>query len=394
MVLSWELDFEVALRVLRRRWWEEVADLLDRSSAEVVAFDELELDEDLEELGNAVSSAKLVRFAERCLGAQGPEPEDDPALRVLEAPPAKARAFLRLLGANLAFALRTDTLLAALVASLSGPAPRLEPAVVGGLLARARSARWTREALGSLPSDRREAALQGIVPGARAGDFSVAHARSTPEALGEAIGRVLASKGDLVPVDWGVRKSREEDSAQERWLVSLPRNGWCTVIARGGVSRDFAQALSGRSPALGRVVWAERAGERPRFAVFESSRLQDDEEKLLERVPDLSPDDVAGALRTLGIVAHDPLSSAATQSLVFADYVAEGRSSSPARLRRQGVVGFAFSPRGGRKPAADAPPWLLAAKKVGGKAVGGKKGKKGQQGKTGQKGASGKKPRS
>lgn len=343
MDLPWELDFEVALRVLRRRWWDEVSDLLEQSSGDALAFDELELDDDILELDKAVGSSKLARLALRSLGDAGPEPEGDPGLRALEALPERGRAFLRLVGANLAFALRTDELLSALARAPSGPAPRLAPEVVGGLLARARSARWAREALATLEAPLRERALGGVRPSSRAGDYRVLHARTTPEVLGEAIGRVVSRDG-LVPVDWGVRKSREEDSAKERWLVSRPHNSWATAIARGGVGRDLALALSAKVPSLGRVAWAERSGETARFAVFEGGRLLDDDERLRARIPDLELDDVAGALRTLGIVAHDPASPAGALSLVFQDYVAEGRSSSPARLRRQGVVGFAFSP--------------------------------------------------
>jgi hypothetical protein len=338
----WDTDSEVIVRVLRRRWWDEVHDLLGQSSADTLAFDELELDDDRAELERAVGVRKVALFAARALGDAGEEGDGDPALRALEAPPAEGRAFLRLLGANLAFALRSDELLAALVRAVKGPPPRIAPDTLGALLGRARSARWARETLGALEEPARTRALEAVRPAVRGGDFAVLHAVATAESLGGAIGRTLSHEG-LALVEWGVRRTKERDSADERYLVTRPSGGWVTVIARGGISRERAQSISRAAPALGRVVSAERSGERARFAIFEGGRATLDEEKLRERLGSLELDDVAGELRALGISIHDPASNAGATSLVFEDYVAEGRSSSPARLRRLGVEGFAFS---------------------------------------------------
>jgi hypothetical protein len=335
---SWEPDFEVVLRFVRRRWWSEVKDLLMESQGERLAFDDLDLDKDLAELGNAVGPTVLARLAVRSLTAAAPEPEDDPALRAVEAPePALARAFVRLLGANLAFTLRSDEVLLALAASANAAAPKLEPSVLGALLSRARSARDARAliARSSLPAAMKAEATSAVKSLARAGDFAVLHARTSPEELGEGLARLHARR-ELAPAPWGA-------GSAERAVATRPRGGFSTLVVPGGVPRELAAQLSGAAPGLGRIVWCERAGDAARFAVFEGGRVVDDETRLAARVGQpLERDDVMGALRALGITAHDEAAPGELTSFVFEDYATE--TSGPASLRKQRAVGLAFLP--------------------------------------------------
>jgi len=343
---DWETDLEVALRVLARRWEKEVSDLVSASLGERLAFDDLDLDDDLDEITRAVGQEKLARLARRGLAAGAPEREDDPAIRALGGDTGTARAFLRLMAANLAFVLRTDELLQLLARSAKeGAPPRISPADVGALLSRARSARWARNFLSglfSLSEKEREEALASVKPSARKGDFSVLHARTSPEEVGAALSRLLKRDRKLVSAPWGTRKTRDQDSVDERYVVTERRGGWSTLVAPGGVSRELATTLS-QAPFLGRVAWAASEGGAHHFSVLESGRTIDDDARLAASLGALEPDDVSGALRALGIVAHDELAPGEPTPLVFEEYVAPGKSSSPSRLRRMRAQGFAFS---------------------------------------------------
>src|SRR5581483_1444711 len=179
---------------------------------------------------------------------------------------------------------------------------------------RARSARRARELAGALPEPLRAEALAAIEPLAIAGDWSVLHARSTQEELGEAVERVLARK-QLVAVPWG----RAPDA--ERFVATRRRGGWVTLLGAKGVERELAAELS---TILGTILWAERKGDEARFARFERKQLAEELSGL---------DEVAGALRAHGVTAHDPKAPGKVVSLSWPDYAPPGERS-PARLRR------------------------------------------------------------
>jgi hypothetical protein len=316
---DWHTDFEVATRFFRRRWFDEVQDLLEASRGEALAFDDLDLDSDLMELGTAVSTDRLRQLALRGLG------DDERVLQTIEAEPALARAFLRLMAVNLAFHLRTDDLLLALVASAeNGPPPRLAPSDLGGLLVRARSARRARELVVSLPFSRREPALAAIEPSFVPGTWSVLHARATTAELGEAVERILARR-KLVSVPWA------KAPGGERFVATRRRGGWTTLVSSRGVDRELAQEVSS---ILAPVAWAERTDDAARFTLFERQRAVDEQTGL---------DEVSGALRALGVTAHDLKAPGKHVSLEFEDYARPGENS-PARLRKLNALGLAFLP--------------------------------------------------
>jgi len=329
-VSDWEPDFEVALRFLWRRWDRDLSDLLEETVGPALVFDDLDLDNDLNELETAVSRERLRRFALR--GLLHEESSDDPALAALECEPALARTFVRLMAANLAFALRTDDLLVALVENArNGPAPRLDPSDVGRLLSRARSARRARELVQALPEEARTSALEAIEPMMVAHDFSLLHARTTTDELGSILERALA-KRSLVSVPWIKARSGE------RYVVTRRRGGWVTLLSANGVARELARELS---LILSPVVWAEKKGEAASFVLFERGRGLDETS---------DPDEVGGSLRALGIVAHDTKAPGKVCSLVYEEYVPRGENS-PARLRKMSALGFAFLPPGEARKA-------------------------------------------
>jgi hypothetical protein len=329
--LAWESDFEVALRFFRRRWWDEVQDLLDRSRGATLAFDDLDLDVDLTELSGAMGMEKLARLARRGLDAPTPEEVMDPAIRALEHDDLpRARAFVRLIAANLAFALRTDELLASLIASTLEP--RLDEAALGALVARTRSARVARVLLASRP-----AAAAAVEPSARDGDWQCVHVRAETDAVGEALARVHAKRGHSA-ARWTERHAKQP---LIRYAVTRPRLGWVTLLAPGGIERAFAQELAGAAPSLSRVVWTERKGDVAHFARFEGSRLVDDDQRLAERLSSsVELDDVTGALRALGIVAHDVKAPGHVVPLSY-----EGIASGDASVKLTRATGFAFLPK-------------------------------------------------
>jgi len=321
---AWETDEELALRFLARRWLPEVEDLLERSQGELLAFDDLDLDGDLDELTNAVSRERLRRLALR--GLMRTLADEDPEVKAVDAEPGVARAFVRLVAANLAFALRTDDLLAALVANAaSGAPPRMAPRDVGALLARARSARKARELVATLEEPARTEALAAIAPSSIDGDYAVLHARVPTEELAEAVERVMTRRG-LVAVPW-IKAPRAE-----RYIATRRRGGWSTLLHATGVERALAQELS---TILGPVAWAEKKGEAMSFALFERGKATSEETVL---------DEASGALRALGITAHDGLAPGKKVPLAWLDYVPEGENS-PARLRKMSAVGIALLPK-------------------------------------------------
>lgn len=323
-VEDWVADFELALRFFRRRWFDEVTDLLEGSKGAALAFDDVDLDNDLLELENAVSRDKLRRLALRgLLRTEGPA---DRAMAAVESEPDLARAFVRLVAVNLAFTLRTDDLLEALVAHVArGPEPRLQARTLGELLARARSARRARELAAALPEPLRAEALGAIEPVGVAHDFSVIHARAATDELGSAVERVFARR-ELVSVPW------VKAPAGERFVVTRRRGGFTTVLGPRGVDRELARELS---TILGPVFWAEKKGDAVSFARFERGKVQEEQ---------TDPDEASGALRAAGVTVHDPRSPGKVVSLFYTDYVPEGERS-PARLRRMSALGLAFLPK-------------------------------------------------
>ncbi|MGE0711325.1 MAG: hypothetical protein AB7N76_08830 [Planctomycetota bacterium] len=296
----------LALVFFKRRWQTDVADLLERTAREgVLAFDDVDMDNDLLELLRVAGREVLGGIASEVLAARGPLPEAELAPLGPELAGPAAEAFLRLLAANLAFRLRSDELLAALVAFAGeAPPPRLAPACLGRLLARCRSLRDARAliAAGPLGEAERQAALEATaireldLRGARL------HVQAGPEALERALERAMRPRARL---GWTQGLSALD---RRRLLAHKQRGGWFTLLEEGDapppeLARDLA-----REGGVERAAWFRRSeGEEDELRVYEGTRLVLDREQLAARIggpPEA--DDLVGALRALGVTDLDP----------------------------------------------------------------------------------------
>lgn len=298
------------LTFFKRRWLRDTADLVSETlerGDDTLAFDDVDLDNDLLELRRVGGVEALSGIAHEVLTATGPLP-DGPALAAL-APEVEGPAvevFLRLLAVNVAFRLRSDELLADLMNHVAaGAAPRLQPAALGGLLARARSLRQARALLegGPLSDEAKQAALAAVtlepldLAGARI------HLEAKPEALEAALEKVLRP---LERVGWTMAVG---DPSRRRFLVHKQRGGWFTLLEEGDAPpMELARELA-RQSGVHRAAWV-RFGEGDADAellLLEGTRVVLDRDRLCAEVGgEPSVDDVAGALRAVGVLDLDP----------------------------------------------------------------------------------------
>ncbi|MEZ0229858.1 MAG: hypothetical protein ACAI25_14620, partial [Planctomycetota bacterium] len=117
----------------------------------------------------------------------------------------------------------------------------------------------------------------------------------------------------------------------DRLVATRRRGGWVTLLGEKSLERDLAAELS---MILGPVAWAERKGDEASFARFERK-------KAVEEAAGL--DEASGALRALGITAHDMKAPGKAVSLTFAHYAPPGERS-PSRIRKMSALGLAFLP--------------------------------------------------
>lgn len=124
---------ELVLRYLKHRWGPALPQLLPPGSpVEAMRLDDLDLDTDAVELERAVGLPAVERVAVALLGLEAPPADGSRALKALapEVTGERAHALLGLVGLNLAFRLRTDALLQALVTAAGRrTAPRPAPAL-------------------------------------------------------------------------------------------------------------------------------------------------------------------------------------------------------------------------------------------------------------------------
>ena len=298
------------LTFFKRRWLRDTADLVNETlerGDETLAFDDVDLDNDLLELRRVGGVEALRGIAHEVLCATGPLPAG-PALEAL-APELEGPAvevFLRLLAINVAFRVRSDELLADLMTHVAGgAAPRLQPAALGSLLARARPLREARALLeqGPLSGEAQAAALAAVtlepldLSGARI------HVEAKPEALEVALERVLRP---LERIGWTMAVG---DPGRRRFLVHKQRGGWFTLLEEGDAPPvELARELARQSGVL-RAAWV-RFGEDDADAdllLVEGTRVVLDRAKLCAEVGgEPSADDVAGALRARGVLDLDP----------------------------------------------------------------------------------------
>ncbi len=309
---------ELVLRYLKLRWLRDIADQITGSDgAEILAFEDLDLDRDMIELARVTGTQLLTRFASFVLASPGDLDLSGRALASLspELKPSEAQIFLRIVACNLAFRLRTDELLTSLCSyTASGPGPRLAPAVLGALLARARSERDGRALLEASPltGDALEAAQATATPEPMTLDGAWLHVDLDDEALDKVVPRALLP---TQPLPW----TRAITVPGATKLLALRRRGgWRTLLGETDrLDLDLGKALiKAKAP---RVVWASFGAAGLGLQVLEGTRTVLDLESLEAKIgAPPSADDVAGVLRGLGILDLDPDHPRGVSELTFA----------------------------------------------------------------------------
>ncbi len=317
---------------MKNRWLRDVADQLEGSQSGVLAFEDLDLDNDMVEL-RRVTGTDLLGELSRAILRGAPLPERGTACLAPELEGEAAATFLRLVGLNLAFRLRTDDALEALLEfTARASSPALDPTVAGALLARARSERAARALVEASPLEGGplEAALEAVRPpelnlrGARL------HLLADHEAVEKALVRALKP---LAPLPWTQAPTRE---LARRFLALRRRGGWTTVLEEGDQPPAALAPDLARAAGVTRVVWASFGDGPPALALHEGSRAVLDTAALTERIGSVpTEEDVAGELRALGILDLDPQHPRGLKPLTFASAI---------ETRKRGVLSLAFSP--------------------------------------------------
>lgn len=313
-----------------------MVDLLDASVAgERLALDDVDMDNDLRELVRVAGREALVGLAREVLRAREPLP-DCRAVQGLgpELDAEYAALFLRLVAVNLAFRLRTDGLLADLLAfAAEAPAPRPDPAAIGALLARARSVAAARALIEASPlsDSEREAALQAAVVGPVPVEGARLHLAGTHDAVARALERALRP---ATAVPWSLVGG---GAGLRRFLALRPRGDFVTVLEEGDrPPAELADHLA-RAGGLSRVVWASFSPAGDDLRVLEGNALALDRALLAARLGrEPERDDVTGALRALGVLDLDPDHPRGIPKLTFA-------GASTADLKKRNMRAYAFA---------------------------------------------------
>lgn len=328
---------ELALRYLKHRWRGPV----DAARAGTLTLADVDLDPDWGELQRAVGVAALEAMSLELLRTAG-LPDDARPLRALapELDPGAARGVLSLFALNVAFRLRTDATLGGLVGSLEAPGlPRPAADVVGGLLSRARSARAAR-ALVAAAADVSQATREAVAAAVRPRPAPPAGARLHLEAEQEPATRALeAALRPRAPAAWS-----KAGSSARRLLMLRRTGGWITVLAEDeALERELAPRLA-RAGGVRRAAWSRFGGGEPDLLVHEGARALLDR-AALEAQQGAPPDDddVAGALRAMGVLDLDPDHPRGPTGLRFADHAGGGPPLGfERRLRKRGLRPLAF----------------------------------------------------
>jgi hypothetical protein len=327
---------ELVLRYLKHRWGPALPQLLPPGSpADAMRLDDLDLDTDAVELERAVGLPAVERVATALLALEAPPAEGSRVLKALapEVTGPAAHGLLGLIGLNLAFRLRTDGLLQALVTAAGRrTGPRPAPALVGKLLGRARSGRAARalaeqvlgsDALGDGAQGVKDALLAAIAPPPPPPRGARLHVDAPQEAVERALVRALEPRKV-------VRFSGAGPDAR-RYLVLRRRGAWTTVLAEGDdVAPEVGQVVA-RQGGVRRVAWA-RFDQELDLRVWEGPRLAFDKAKL-GAAPEA--DDVAGHLRALGVLDLDPDHPRGETHLLFVEHLGGGPPLGHERKLRQ-----------------------------------------------------------
>lgn len=312
-----------------------MADLLEASRGDALALDDVDFDNDARELIRTAGQARLIDLATAVLRSdRGDAPPAAADSLAPEVEAALALPFLRLFAVNVAFRFRTDALLADLLAfAAAAPPPRPDPAQVAALIARARPEAEARALVEASPLEgaARQAALEAARPPTlpRLGGARL-HVEAEREALEKALAKALRP---AKPIPWPLAAT----SLDARKFIALrARGGWITLLAEGErPDPDLARALA-REAGIGRAAWACLDAAAPDLRVFDGTQTVVDAASLADRVGRTpTGDDVAGALRALGVLDLDPEHPRGLPALAFNAY-----ADSP--LRQQGAWGIAL----------------------------------------------------
>jgi len=294
----------------KRRWVNDVADLIEETFTRedgYLSFDDVDMDNDFRELKRVVGPAALGEFASGVLRAEG----ELPAGMALEALAPElegdvGRVFLQLLSVNLAFRLRTPELLADLAASAAkGSAPHLSPSDLGGLLARCQlscDARRLIEEAGFEDEDQAAALAALELPELDLLGTRI-HVLTDLETLEKGIDRAMRPRDRA---GWTVGVGQP---SRRRLLAHKQRGGWFTLLEEGDAPPlELAQELA-KVGGVTRVAWVKVGLEADELdlRVLEGTRTTLDRAGLMARLGgEASAQDVAAALRSLGVLDLDP----------------------------------------------------------------------------------------
>lgn len=324
----------LVLRYLKHRWRRDVADLLEASRGDALALDDVDFDNDARELIRTAGQARLIDLATAVLRSDRGD-----APRGSRLPGARGRGGA---GAPVPAPVRRERRV---------PVPDRRLARRPARVRRRRSAPAPRPRAGrgldrpGPPRGRSPGAGRGVAPGGgrppgRSGGGQAAdpprlggarlHVEAEREALEKALAKALRP---AKPIPWPLAAT----SLDARKFIALrARGGWITLLAEGErPDPDLARALA-REAGIGRAAWACLDAAAPDLRVFDGTQTVVDAASLADRVGRTpTGDDVAGALRALGVLDLDPEHPRGLPALAFNAY-----ADSP--LRQQGAWGIAL----------------------------------------------------
>lgn len=294
----------------KRRWVNDVLDLIEETFERedgILSFDDVDMDNDFRELKRVTGPEALSELASGILRAE----DELPAGMALEALAPELEGdvglvFLKLLAVNLAFRLRTPELLADLAHSAAlGPAPRISPTDLGGLLGRcqlASDAKALIEGAGFEDEAKAEALAALALPELDLLGTRI-HVKTDLETLEKALDRALRPRDRA---GWTVGVGQP---SRRRLLAHKQRGGWFTLLEEGDTPPlELATELVKMS-GVATVAWIKvgLSEDELDLRVLEGTRTILDTAGLKTRLGgEVTAQDAAAALRSLGVLDLDP----------------------------------------------------------------------------------------